>query len=449
MKTTVDSTDALHKSITVEIPWEMIQEEMDRSFKELSGQVSIKGFRKGKVPKNVIRKRFGPRVQEEVLARMITDSYEAALIQNRIRAVSKPELERGSFKEGETYQYVARVEVSPEIEVKEIRFEVKRKKAKIAAKAVTEEIDKLRDKKAVLVPIDGRTTAQDGDTAIIDYSSTQDGKPLEGGSQTNHPLNLGSGKALPGFEEHVMGMEVGATKEFDLEFPKEWGPPHLAGKKVQFQVTLQSLKNRELPEADDEFVKDLGRDDCKSMTELKKIVKDGLAEQEQAKLDQEAKDELTDKLLEANPFPVPPTLVERRQESLAKEMELYLSQQGINLQETGLNRDKMKKDLQERAEKEIKTALLLSAIAVREKVEVGEVEIDAHLQNLADKTGTNLARIKAIYDDPSAREGLRSQLLQEKVLDYLLEPSNMKPTGDSGGSGDFAEAEPKPDGEEK
>ncbi|MBW1811283.1 MAG: trigger factor [Deltaproteobacteria bacterium] len=426
MKTTVESPDALHKTIKVELPWEMIKDELDRSYKELAGQVSIKGFRKGKVPNSVIRQRYSKKVEDEVLARMITDSYEAALIQNRIQAVSRPELDRGGFKEGQPYCYTARVEITPEIEIKQINFPIEKAKVEVKDEQVDQEIEKLRDSKAMLIPIDDHDTAKLGDTAIIDYTTTQDDKPVKGGDMTNHPVLLGSGKSLPGFEDHIKGMKVGSHKEFDLEFPKDWGPPTLAGKQVHFKVSLQALKKRELPELDDEFVKDLGKPDCNSVANLKALIKQELLDHELAKADQQTKDELIDKLIEANPFPVPPTLIDRQQENLTQEMEVYLSQQGINLEQAGLNRSKMKKDMHERAEREVKTALLLSTIGNGEKIEVSDSDLEEHLKVLAEKTATNIARIKSIYDQPQAREGLRSKLRQEKVLDYLLDPSNMK-----------------------
>jgi trigger factor len=425
MKTTVESPDPLHKTIQVEIPWDMIAEELDRSLKELAGQVKLKGFRPGKVPKSVIRQRYGKKAQDDVLGRLIADSYEAALIQQRIRAVSKPEFERGALKEGEPYSYTARVEVAPEIEIKQIHFELEKPVAEVTPEMLDEQLQNLRDKKAVLVPIDDRRIARKGDTAVIDYSTTQDGKPVEGGSMTNHPVQLGSGKSLPGFDDEIVGMETDSTKEFDLTFPEGWGPSMLSGKEVRFEVRLQALKRRELPELNDEFAKDLGRPDCDSLDKLREQIRSELLEGEQAKVDRETKDKLIDKLCDANPFPVPPTLINRQQDVLAQEMELYLSKQGINLEKTGLNRDRMKKDLRERAEKEIKTALLLTAIAEQEKISVTEDEIESQLQQLADKSGTNIARIKAIYDQQGARDRLRNQLMQDKVLDILLAASNM------------------------
>jgi trigger factor len=424
MKATVESQDAIFRTIRIEVPWKTVAEELDRAYKELSREVTIKGFRKGKVPRNVLRQRFGRRVEEDVLSRVIADSFEAAVIQHRVRAVSKPELERGELKEGKPYKYTARVEVSPEIELKEIRFDVEVKKAKVTAKMVDEQIDGMRQQRAVLVPIEGRDTAQSGDIAIIDYKVEQDGKPL-GDETKNHELELGTGKALPGFEEQVVGMRLQQSIDFDLTFPEDWKSKELAGKPAHFYVTLNALREREVPALNEEFIKDLGKEGVKTVEELKKSVRKELLEQEQLRVRREAKEQLVDHLIEKNPFPVPPSLVDRQQDALVREMESYLAYQGVKAEEMGLDKRKMKKDMQERAERDVRSTLLLDAVAAQEKIEVVESDIEAKLIEVAEQMGQNLAKIKSLYEDDQQRARLRHQLLQDKVLDYLLQPTTM------------------------
>jgi len=424
MKATVESQDAIFQTIRVEVPWKTVAEELDRAYKELGREVTIKGFRKGKVPRNVLRQRFGRRVEEEVLSRIIADSFEAAIIQHRVRAVSKPELDRGELKEGKPYKYSARVEVSPEIELKEIRFDVQEQKPKVTAKMVDEHIDGLREQRAVLVPIEGRDTAQNGDIAIIDYKVEQDGKPL-GDETKNHELELGTGKALPGFEDQVVGMRLQQAKEFDLTFPEDWKSKDLAGKPARFYVTLDALREREVPALNDEFVKDLGKEGCQAVEDLKKDVRKELLEQEQLRVRREAREQLVDKLIEKNPFPVPPSLVDRQQDALVREMESYLGYQGVRVEEMGLDKKKMKKDMQERAERDVRSTLLLDAVADREKIVVQDADIEAKLEETARQMGQNLAKIKSLYEGEEARARLRHQLLQEKVLDFLLQPTTM------------------------
>ncbi|HSA22150.1 MAG TPA: trigger factor, partial [Myxococcota bacterium] len=246
MKTTVEVNDALHRTLTVEIPWNMLQEELEREYQELAKKAALPGFRKGKVPHGVLKQRYGRQVNDEVLARLIQDSYEAALVQNKVYPVAKPELTRGELKEGEPYTYVARVEVRPEIELKQLSgFTFAEKKVELQAEAVEHELEHLRDGRAILKPVEGREEAQKGDTAILDYRATRDGKPVRGGERQDHPLQLGGGNAVPGFEEAVLGMKVGQHKEFELVFPAEGVAPDLAGQTVRFHVELKALKQRE------------------------------------------------------------------------------------------------------------------------------------------------------------------------------------------------------------
>jgi trigger factor len=316
------------------------------------------------------------------------------------------------------------VEVSPEIELKEIRVDVTEKKPKVTAKMLDEYIDGLREQRAVLVPLEGRDTAQNGDIAIIDYKVEQDGKPL-GDETRNHELELGAGKALPGFEHEIVGMKLQQSREFELTFPEDWKSKDLAGKPARFFVTLNALRQREVPALNEDFVKDLGKEGCQTVEDLKKSVRKELLEQERQQVRREAREQVVDKLIEKNPFPVPPSLVDRQQDALVREMESYLSYQGVNPEEMGLDKKKMKKDMQERAERDVRATLLLDAVADKEKIEVTDSDIEAKLEEVAEQMGQNLAKIKSLYEDEQQRARLRHQLLQDKVLDFLLQPTTM------------------------
>ncbi|RLB55639.1 MAG: trigger factor [Deltaproteobacteria bacterium] len=425
MKTNVEATDEIHRRIEVEIPWEMVSQEMEQRYRELAGKARLPGFRPGKVPLAVLRQRYGKQVREEVLGRLIDDSFEAALIQNRIRAVSLPELQKGDFQEGRPYRYSATVEVQPEIAITTLDVSVESKPVEVTDDMVAQELTALQESKAVLVPVEEQRPARQGDTAIVDYTARHQGQPLEGGSATNHPLQLGSGKALPGFEQQVEGMEVGQVKTFELEFPAGWGPPRLAGQPVSFEVRLAALKRRELPQLDDEFAADLGLEGVETLEQLKEKLRRDLAERERERLDRESRRQLIDKLIEANPFPLPPSMVERRQERIASQMEMYFAEQGIDIYEKGLRRQQLKADMRERAEREVRAALLLQAIAEREKIDAGEKEIDQAIERMAAEANMEPSRARALYAEPEARGGLRARIIEDKVLDFLLKRLNI------------------------
>jgi len=428
MKSTLEVNDALHRTLKVELPWSMLQEELEREYQELAKKVALPGFRKGKVPRGVLKQRYGRQVADEVLARLIQDSYEAALVQNKVFPVARPELERGELREGEPYSYVARVEVRPEIELKQLEgFALGERKVDIQAEAVDHELEHLREARAVLVPVEGRDVAQKGDTAILDYRATQGGKPVRGGERQDHPLELGSGNSVPGFEDQVIGMRVGEKKEFELTFPAEGVAPELAGKPVGFLVELKALKLRELPALDDDFVRDLGEEGVQTVADLRAKHERVLRERAESQVQRERRDELVDKLLEANPFPVPPALVERQQEAMAREMQTFLAMQGLDPKELARGHERLKADMAERATREVRSALLLAAVAAREKIEVSDEELDRHLQERAARSGQNAAQLRAYLEEPGRREEARLGLRREKVLDHLMKLSNMEP----------------------
>jgi len=439
MKTTVESPDPLHRTITIELPWDMLAEELDREYRELAKKVQLKGFRKGKAPRGVLRQRFGAKVNADVLGRLIQESYEAALIQNRIQPVSLPELERGELEDGQPYTFVAKVEVQPEIElVKLDGFTVERETPQVTPEMIDQEIERLREARSVLVPIEDREEAQDGDTAVMDYAASIDSEPLEGGQKQDHQVVLGSGSTVPGFEDAVIGMRVGQHKGFDLTFPEENFPEQVAGKQVHFEVDLKALKRRELPELDDEFAKDLGEKDVATVAEVRAMVERRLREGLLSKADRDAKASLIEQILAANPFPVPPSLVERQKAAMLQEVQTMLRFQGMNPDQISANTAKMLDDLGPRAEREVATSLLLNAVADREGFEVGDEQVQAHLEMVAEKSGQNLAKLKALYAEPSRVEELKHNLRRDKTVDHLMNLSNMKAATDTAAEADQA-----------
>lgn len=209
-------------------------------------------------------------------------------------------------------------------------------------------------------------------------------------------------------------------KTFELEFFVGWGPFWLVGQLVSFDVRLVALKRRELPQLGDDFAVDLGLEGVQNLEQLREKLRADLHEREQQRLSGERRRQLLDKLIEANPFPLPPSMVERRQERIANQMEAYFSEQGIDIYEKGLNRRKLKADMRERAEREVRAALLLQAIAEREQITASEKEIEQAIDKMAAEAKLEPSRAEALYAEPEARAGLRVRIIEDKVLDFLL-----------------------------
>lgn len=427
MKATVEKAEGVHREVKIELPWATVKDEMDRACRELAKGLSLPGFRKGKVPMSLVRQRYGRQVSEDAVARLMQDALEAALVQHRLRPVSRVELSRGEIREGEPYAFTARFEVRPDIELQEYKGLGEEKgAAQVKPEDVDREIDRLREEHAALAPIEGRDTAEKGDVAVIDYRASRDGRAIKGGERQGYLLHIGAGKAVPGFEDRVVGMRVGEEREFDLEFPREGTDSELAGQTVHFSVRLVGLKRRDVPALTDEFVLDLGDKALATVADLRSRIEQSLRAREEARLAEEQREKLIGRLIEKNPFPVPPSMVERQQQAYLAEMEALLGEGG-GLERLGVARDKLLSDLRQRAERSVRGNLLLLAVAEREKIEVSDADLEAHIVQLSEKLGQNTAQVKARFAEGEAREELRYRLLRDKVLEYLLHSSNMPP----------------------
>ncbi|MBN2499060.1 MAG: trigger factor [Deltaproteobacteria bacterium] len=434
MKSDVRVDDTLHRTLTVELEWRTVADELAAAYRELAGKVNLKGFRKGKIPRGVLRQRFGAQVRKDVSERLVQDSYEAALIQHRLRPVARPELEIGAIEQGQPFVYTARLEVRPEIELKKIRgFALERGEAAVDEGMIAAELDRMREARSLLVPVE-REEARRGDTAIIDYRTSRDGEPIEGGAHSDYELDLGAGKVVPGFEDEVLGMRVGEKRSFELRMPEQGVSPALAGVQLGFEVELKALKQREIPELNDEFARELSEEGAEDLDSLRALVQRRLAARIEQELDRKLERDLVDQLAEANPFPVPPALVKRQQARVIQEIEQLLRMQGLDVDRSHFGRARVQKSAAERAEHEVRISLLLEAVAEQEKIEVREEDVSAHLERLAASSGQNPARIKALYAEPERERALKAEIMQQKVLDYLKKSSNISQPGDAGSS---------------
>jgi trigger factor len=432
MKTHIEQPDPLHRTISVELPWDMVSEELDREYGKLAKKVQLKGFRKGKVPRNVLRQRFGKQVRADVQSRLIQEAYEAVLIQNGIQPVAQPELDTGALREGEPYTFSAKVEVQPTVELQQIAgFDVDVERAEPDEKMIAEEIERLREARAVLVPIE-RDEARKGDVAILSYRASRDGVMLEGGEKEHHEVELGSGSTVVGFDDQIIGMRVGQSKEFDLDFPAENVPESVAGKTIHFEVELEALKQRELPEFDDDFAKDLGEDGVETADDARAMVERRLREGLSSKAERDAKTKLIDQLIAANPFPVPPALVERQKAAMFQELQGVLRMQGVPPDKIQEYSQKMFADLEPRAEREVASSLLLDAVADEKGISIAAADLARHLEQVAAKSGQNLSQLKALYADESRKRELEISLRREKVVEHLMELSKMRPSAGDG-----------------
>lgn len=413
MKVEVASVSGVEKRMTVCIPGARVDEEMEKTYKGLKKEVRIRGFRPGKVPVAILKKHFKAQVEEDVIQKIVSDSYPKALDEVKEMPVSPPRIENGVIEAGQDFTYTAVFEVKPEIDVKDYEgLELEQEKVEITDEDVDKEIETLRKSYATLKEVEGRA-AQKGDTVVVNYEGTVGGEPIPRGKQENFSMELSEATVFPGMAEHIAGMNKGENKDFSIDLPEDYGDENFAGKKADFKLTLNEIKERILPELDDEFAKDLG--DYKDVQDLKQKFKESMQERKKQKSENDVREKIFDLLIEKNSFDVPKKMVETQAKNMIMEMQQMFAAQGLNLADLGQSPDRLIENYKGPAEKQVRAALLLEAIAKKENLDADEKEIEAKYEDLARQVGQDVSFVKEKVSD----DMIKPQVLEKKALELI------------------------------
>ncbi len=420
----IEDISSVKKKISIEVAPERVDEEIQKAYRKISKNAKIKGFRKGKIPHSVLERYYAPQMQEEALTSLINESYFRALTENRIPAVSDPEiLESGSLEKGKPFTYEVSVEIKPDVKAQDYEgFSLKKEKFSPDQDVVEKQLQQMRESRAEL-QVSSRESAVEGDSVIIDFEGFIDGEPFENGRADDYVLELGSGTFIPGFEEQVVGMKRGEIKEIELTFPEEYGNKELAGKPVVFKTKLKEIKEKSQPELDDEFAKEFGVD---TLDELKRRIEENYREQEKNRIEGDLKEGLIDALIERNPIEVPEVMVEKQCDHMLDNAKKQLQSQGLSLEMLGMSEEAFRENYRHAAERQVRAGLLFEAVTRQEEIKIESSEIDAKLDQIAESSGIPLETIKQYYGGQDARGNLASQLAEEKVVNFLLEKSEVR-----------------------
>jgi len=417
MNVKVEDISSVKKQLSFEVPAAQVDEEIESAYKKLAKTAKIKGFRQGKVPRAVLERHYAASVESQVLERLVSDNYFKALKEEKILAVSGPEItEGGTLAKGECYTFQAQVEVQPEVEAKDyLELPLKKETFKDDETLVGARLEEMRLGNAKLETVD-RDEAQSGDTVIIDFEGFINGVAFENGSSENHSLDLGSNTFIPGFEEQLVGMKVGEEGEVTVTFPLDYGKKDLAGQDAMFKVKIKEIKEKVLPDLDDEFAAQVG---LASLEDLRTRIKEAHESQERSRIEQEFRDQLVDVLIERNPFEVPESMIQSQLEHLLENLSNRMQSQGVSLEAMGMTPDSFKELYREVAVKQVKGNLLLEAIALQESIKIEESEIEEKLEEVAEKHNASKEMVMNFYADEAKRRGLVAQLAEEKVIHFL------------------------------
>ena len=428
MKIEVEAVSPVEKKVTVEVDPERVAEELDRAYAVLGRKVKLRGFRAGKIPRNVLERHFRDEVEREVVQRLVSTGFDDAIRDQDIRAVAPPKvnLHEEGLKTAQPFRFTATVEVKPRLEPKDYRgLEATRRPVEVTDQMVSDELTRIQDGMAQLIPVEGRFDAQDGDYAVIDHEGTVEGQPFEGGKAEGITVRVGQGDISEGSIPQIAGRKLGETFEFDQTFPADHRVEWVRGKLAHFKMTLKGIKARQIPSLDDELAKDLGVEGIDSLEKLRARIREDLSKREQRRSDIELRDTLMKAALAKNDFEVPPALIERAIDLMIGGAGERFARQGLDIRQMGLDLPRLRAELREQALLQVKGALLLEAIADTEKIEVSQPDVEAEIAKTASELNLPLSKVQLQMQSGESRLALMNRIREDKALAFLTSEAKL------------------------
>ncbi len=397
---------------------------VSRVYKKQAKNITVPGFRKGKAPRSIIEKMYGEGVfYEDAINDLIPEVYTEALKESGIDAVSQPEFDIESIDKKDGVVLVAKVYVKPEANIEGYKgIEVTKATIRVTADEIRAEIDRVRERNSRMIDVTDRA-AENGDTANIDYEGSVDGVPFDGGKAEGADLILGSGQFIPGFEDQIVGHNIGDEFDVNVKFPAEYHAKELADKDAVFKCKLNGLKLKELPELDDEFVRDVS--DFDTVSEYEADVKAKIKERKEADADRSVEDQLIDAIIEKLDCDIPEAMYVNETENFVRDYDTRLRMQGLDLktyfQYTGMDLDALRTQLRPQAEKQVKTRLALEKIASLENIVASDEEIEAEYTRLSEAYSMEVDKIKESIEAADLAEDIKVK----KAVDLIKAEANI------------------------
>ena len=425
MQINVEDVSSLTKKMIITLPEAQVVQELESAYKKLNTEVSLKGFRKGKVPRQVLEQNYRPKVEYEVAEKLIQSTYFDALEKSKIDAVVHPDIREQKFAENGTFVYTAEVDVRPQFELAEYKgIEIEQAALEVTDEEISQELEVLRKQMAPLQSVEDRAIEK-GHLAVVDFEGYHNGKAIKQVVGENYSVDVGSGQYGKEFEEKLLGLKKGEEASQEIDFPENFANPILAGKKVEFKINVKDVKERMLPALDDEFAKEVG-EEFSSLDALKAHIRE---KKLQAKKDAQRGD-LTDKLMkaliESHDFEIPPRLVAYEIEAMIKELESNLERQGMTLEAAGFNRDALVEQYKLAAQSRVKGDFLLKKVAEKEGLKLENEDIDKGFKRISEQYNMPVSEVKKYFSSRDDLLPFMAELLNEKILTFLLDAAKMK-----------------------
>ena len=422
MSLQVEKLEKNMAKLTVEVPAEQFEAALKTSFQKNKNKFSIPGFRKGKAPQAMVEKMYGVGVlYDDAIDTLLDSTYADAVKESGLDIVSRPEIGIEQIEKGKTFIYTALVAVKPEVTLGEYKgVEVEKAKPEVTDADVEAELKKVQDQNSRMVNVEDRAV-EDGDHTVIDFEGFVDGQPFEGGKSEAYPLVIGSHSFIDTFEEQLIGKNAGEACEVNVTFPEEYHASELAGKPAQFKVTVKEVKEKQLPELNDEFAGEVS--EFETLAEYKEDIKKSLLAKKEADAKGAKEDAVIDAIVENAQMEIPDAMVETQQRQTIDEFGQRLQMQGLNLEQyfqfTGLTYEHMMEQVKPQAERRIKSRLVLEAVAAAENIEATEEDFDAEVKRMAEGYKMEADKIKELMGEAGKKQ-IMEDLAVRKAVDFVV-----------------------------
>lgn len=423
MSVQVETMEKNMAKLTVTVPAEDFEGAMQRAYNKQKSKISIQGFRKGKVPRAMVEKMYGPSVfYEDAANDLIPDAFENAVKESGVDCVSGPEIDVVQIEKGKDFIFTAEVAVRPEVKLGEYKgIEIEKKDTSVSDEELEEEINRVLEQNSRTVDVEGRPV-EDKDIAVIDYDGYVDGEEFEGGSGKDFHLVIGSHSFIDNFEEQLIGVSAGEEKDVNVTFPENYHAADLAGKPALFKVKVNAIKKRELPELDDELVQDISEFD--NVDEYKEDVRKRLTEEKESQSKREKEDAVIDKIIENSEMDIPEAMIKTHVSQMANDFARNIQRQGLSIdmyfKYTGLTKEKFLEQLRPQAINRIQTRLVMEEVVKVEDIKVSDEEYEEELGKMAKSYQMELDKMKEVTDEET-KKGIILDLAVQKAITMVAE----------------------------
>ena len=418
MQVTVNEVGVLTKKLKIVLPEEEVTKELDAGFRKIKNEARVKGFRRGKVPRHILEQTYGHQVRAEVAEKLVQATYFDAVEKEKLDVVAHPEIKTPVFEEDGSFSYEAEVDTRPQFKLQDYKgMDIEKEKITVTDAEIDSAIDGLRREVAPLRSVEDRAV-QERDIVIADFDGFHEGEQLKQVHGENVNVDVGTGRHGQEFENKLIGMQKGEEASVEVDFDADSPNPLLAGKKIEFKVRINDVKERVLPELDDEFARDVG-EDFDSLSALRQHIKEKiLAEKEQA-LEGDISDRIMQKLLAANQFEVPSRLVQYEINEYIKQTEETLQRGGLSLEAAGINRAETEERYRETAVKRVRGDFILKKIAEQEEIKVLDEDLNNGFARIAKQYNMTVSEVKGYFKNRDDMLPFMNELLNEKILKFL------------------------------